>query len=305
LDASSSSDTEQNIAEFEAEQQKAGTSQVTEEKKKEIERELSSIHSEFERIDYSTTGIAKVENILDNIESRLESLMQEASEQGFDELKTEAQNLEQEISNRQAREEKKKEIEKELDSIRSDLYKIDSLVTDGEYQKAEKRVDKIKSAILSLKKQVSLEKFDSLENKLQRLERKCDKRLSESHVLTQIRKIDPYEFEEFVAKIWEKQGWDAEATTGSADRGVDVVATKEDTFEKRRHLIQVKRHGANTKVGSEDIQRYASLYQRDEQVDNVFVVTSNQFTSEAEEVANRRDVSTVNGNELYEMLTET
>jgi hypothetical protein len=126
-----------------------------------------------------------------------------------------------------------------------------------------------------------------------------------SHVLNQLREMDPYEFEELVAKIWERQGWDAEATSCSTDRGVDVIATKEDALENRRHLIQVKRHGENTTVGSEDIQRYASLYQRDEQVDNVFVVTSNRFTSEAEEVAKRRDVSTLNGDELYKMLIET
>lgn len=114
--------------------------------------------------------------------------------------------------------------------------------------------------------------------------------------------MDPYEFERLVAKIWEKQGWETQVTQGSTDKGVDILANKEDAFEKRRHLIQVKRHGENTKVSSEEIQRYAGLYTRDEKVDNVFVVTSNQFTEEARKIADNRNVQRVESDELIEKI---
>lgn len=201
--------------------------------------------------------------------------------------------------------EQKEKVEEKIDSIRSSLNKVDSLLTDAEYEQAKQQVDKIKSEISSLKTQVSQKNYDSLDTELQRLEKKCNNRLSKSYVLSQLRAMNPYEFEELIAKIWEKQGWDAEATSGSADRGVDVVAVKQDAFEKRRHLIQVKRHGKNSTVGSEDIQKYSGLYQRDEQVDDVFVVTSNQFTKEAREVAKKRGVSLLNVDELYDMLIGT
>jgi restriction endonuclease Mrr len=204
-----------------------------------------------------------------------------------------------------SRQKMKEEIQKKLNSIRSDLGKVDSIATNAEFQQASQLLDEINSRFTKLQQEAHKEDFDTRKTDMQRLEQECDSRLSKPHVLSQLRGMDPYEFEELVAKIWRKQGWNAEATSGSADRGVDVVATKQDAFETRRHLIQVKRHGENSTVGSEDIQRYASLYQRDEQVDNVFIVTSNRFTAEAMEVAKRRGVSTVGGDELYEMLTET
>jgi HJR/Mrr/RecB family endonuclease len=201
--------------------------------------------------------------------------------------------------------ERRQEVQERVKSIRSDLKTVDSLITDAEFRQAKQLVDKIESRIVSVKREASQKRFEEIKTEVKRLEQKRDGKLTKSHILRQLRNMDPYEFEKLVAKIWRKQGWDAKPTSGSTDRGVDVVATKEDAFEKRRHLIQVKRHGENTTVGSGDIQRYASLYQRDEQVDNVFIVTSNRFTSEAKEVAKRRDVSIVNGDELYEMLTET
>lgn len=68
-------------------------------------------------------------------------------------------------------------------------------------------------------------------------------------ILSKVRHMSPDEFERLVAEIWQKQGWNTQLTRGSADRGIDVIATKKDDFEKRRHLIQVKRYGENTKVG--------------------------------------------------------
>lgn len=124
----------------------------------------------------------------------------------------------------------------------------------------------------------------------------------DSAILSNVRRMDPYEFEKLVAKIWEKQGWTAQVTGGSTDRGIDIETIKDDEFETRRHLIQVKRHGANTKVGSEEIQRYAGLYARNEKVDAVFVVTTNEFTREAREVAKNRNVEIVAKNRVVEWI---
>jgi HJR/Mrr/RecB family endonuclease len=201
--------------------------------------------------------------------------------------------------------EHKQKVQKKVDEIRSGFYEIESLISEAEFQQARQTLDNIQSQIISTKKRASQKNLDTFEKELKRLDQKCENQLSKSHVLTQLREMDPYEFEELVAKIWRKQGWDAQVTSGSTDRGVDVVATKEDAFETRRHLIQVKRHGENTKVGSEDIQRYAGLYaRRDETPDAVFVVTSNQFTKEAEEVAKSRGVRLVDCDELYNRLAE-
>lgn len=130
--------------------------------------------------------------------------------------------------------------------------------------------------------------------------------LTKSHILGVLRSMDPYEFEQFVADIWANNGWDATVTSGSTDKGVDVVATKSDAFEDRRHLIQVKRYGPDSIVGSEAIQRYAGLYaRRDEDIDGVFVVTSSGFSKEAETVAANRNVHLVDADALIKRLRET
>ena len=187
-------------------------------------------------------------------------------------------------------------LESKLSEIDSLISEIDPLISEGEFQESESHRndiqelrDEISSEISSLKQLVSQNGLDT----------------SKSNVLTQLRRMDPDDFEEFVAELWRNRGWDAEVTSGSADKGIDIVATKQDTFEKRRHLIQVKRHGENTKVGSEDMQKYSGLYQRNEQVDSVIIVTSNQFTPEAKDVAKNREMSTVNADELYKILTDT
>lgn len=274
---------------------------------KKHQEEIQSVDSELSEIDslISDTELQEADSRLDDIESQLDTLEQEYSDYESEKVKELRQSVREKRAELQ-RKKREEQIEEKIHSLRSDLYKIDSLITDAEYQEAENLVVEIKSEISSFKEQASQENTDTLGTKVRTLEQKCDERLSKSHVLAQLREMDPYEFERLVAKIWEKQGWDAQVTSGSADRGVDVIATKEDVFEERRHLIQVKRHGTNTRVGSEDIQRYAGLYaRRDEKPDAVFVVTSNRFTTEAKEVAKNRDVRLVDCDELYEMLTET
>jgi HJR/Mrr/RecB family endonuclease len=115
--------------------------------------------------------------------------------------------------------------------------------------------------------------------------------------------MSPAAFEEFVASLWANRGWETTVVGGTADRGVDVKATKRDSFEERQHLIQVKRHGQDSKVGSEKMQSYVGLYNRYD-ADRVFVVTSNRFTSEAEAVAVEGDVKTIDSDELYEMFVD-
>jgi hypothetical protein len=115
--------------------------------------------------------------------------------------------------------------------------------------------------------------------------------------------MDSDEFERLVSLIWEKQGWNTEITSGSTDRGVDVVAIKNDPF-KQRQLIQAKCYGPNTKVGSKEIQMYSGLYQRDERVDAVVVATSNECTEEAKQVAQARDVKIIPGQELVELVSK-
>jgi len=120
-------------------------------------------------------------------------------------------------------------------------------------------------------------------------------------VLAQLQSMDNYDFEHLVADLWERQGWDTEVSQASIDAGIDVTATKESPYPQKK-LIQAKRYGPNTTVGSKDVQQYYSLRDQEDNVDSVVIVTTNQFTSHAEDRAQELNVKTVNGNELVEMI---
>ncbi|WP_050032825.1 restriction endonuclease [Halorubrum halophilum] len=115
--------------------------------------------------------------------------------------------------------------------------------------------------------------------------------------------MDPYEFEHFVADLWERMGWETDVSAAAVDEGVDVIARKQTPYEQTT-LIQAKRYGPNTTVGSPDIQQYASLDQQYTGVDKVVVVTTNEFTSQARDLAERLNVKLINGDTLAELVVE-
>lgn len=125
----------------------------------------------------------------------------------------------------------------------------------------------------------------------------------QEEVLSNLRQIDEYDFEEFIAKLWNLYGWETEVTSGSNDRGIDVIAEKHSPFEQK-HLIQVKRWGSKNKVGGPEIQQYSSLLRRGDGIDAVVVVTTSSFSRQAKELAGELNVKLVDGFDLYEVLSE-
>lgn len=118
-----------------------------------------------------------------------------------------------------------------------------------------------------------------------------------------LRTMDDYDFEHFVAELWERRGWETTVSEQSGDRGIDVVATKSVPYEQKI-LIQAKRYGENTTVGSPDIQQYASLKNQQPGVDQVLVVTTNRFTNQATEIAQQLNVKCIDGNDLVRLVEE-
>ena len=118
-----------------------------------------------------------------------------------------------------------------------------------------------------------------------------------------LQQMDPYEFEHFVADLWERIGWETTVSTASADKGVDITARKSSPYEQLL-LIQAKRYGPNTTVGSPDVQQYASLRQQFENVDKVLIVTTNGYSRQAREIAEDLNVKLIDGDGLVELINE-
>lgn len=120
-------------------------------------------------------------------------------------------------------------------------------------------------------------------------------------LLTILHGIDAYDFEQVIADLWERQGWTTSVTQGSNDKGVDVIAERNEPFAQKL-AIQAKRYDPSSTVGSPEVQQYASLRQQISNVDAVVVVTTGNFTSSAEEAASSLNVKLVDGAQLYEIF---
>lgn len=105
-----------------------------------------------------------------------------------------------------------------------------------------------------------------------------------------LQEMDPERFEHFVADVWERLGWETRVVGEPGDRGIDVIATATTDAGPQKQLIQAKRYGPNTTVGSPEVQQYASLRLQEEHVDQVTIVTTGDFSAQAEEMAPDLDV---------------
>lgn len=125
--------------------------------------------------------------------------------------------------------------------------------------------------------------------------------LNRAEFKQQLQKLSPNEFEQFVGKVWSGLGWETEVTKAVQDRGIDILAQQSDSTE----LIQAKRYAVDNKVGSEEIRKYATLYQQESDIDSVAVVTSSEFTTQSERLASDLDVRAIDGDELYDYVQQT
>lgn len=128
--------------------------------------------------------------------------------------------------------------------------------------------------------------------------------IEREEMLSHLRQIDEYEFEHFVADLWEGYGWETEVTSGSNDRGIDIVAEKRKPFHQK-HFVQVKRWGSDNKVGGPDIRQYSSLRHGKSDVDAVVVVTTSSFSAQAKAEAEDLNVKLVDGPTLYGIISDS
>lgn len=121
--------------------------------------------------------------------------------------------------------------------------------------------------------------------------------------LEELRSLEPYEFEQFVANLWAESGWSTRVLPESNDYGIDIVATKADPTPQKL-LIQAKRYREGNNVGGPAVQQYRSLLEQEPDADSVVIVTTSSFTSQARDLADRMNVKLVDGTMLLEMDTQ-
>lgn len=122
-------------------------------------------------------------------------------------------------------------------------------------------------------------------------------------IASQLQQLDSYSLEQLTADLWSSLGWDAQVTSQSSDRGIDVEARRNYPVEEKQ-LLQVKRYEWGNKVGSSEVQQYASLQIQEENVDTVVIITTSTFTDPAKQLATDTNVKLINGVKLAEMVQQ-
>ncbi|SDJ65298.1 restriction endonuclease [Natronorubrum texcoconense] len=113
--------------------------------------------------------------------------------------------------------------------------------------------------------------------------------------------IDTNEFSDFVSDLWEHQGYDIEDADG---RRATFKAVKGGGFlrSSTTELIQpLYREGY--KVDKSDVNRVLDLRWGDD-IDEIVVVTTTEFTDGARKQEKREEVTVLNGEELADLIID-
>ncbi len=115
--------------------------------------------------------------------------------------------------------------------------------------------------------------------------------------------MNPRDFEHAIAFLCERDGCSGVQVVGGAgDLGADVVATAPDG---QRIVIQCKRYGPTTKVGSPDLQRFGGTCYSVHGAQIAAVVTTSVFTRPAAEYAGHHGIRLFDESALAAWATRT
>ena len=115
--------------------------------------------------------------------------------------------------------------------------------------------------------------------------------------LDQLRALDPQRFEDEVAAMFRRLGYEVEQTPYSGDFGRDAIMHKDgDTF-----LLECKRYKEGSSSGRPELQKFHSAMITDD-AKSAFFVTTGGFARSALEFAKKASIEPVDGEALVEMM---
>jgi len=120
---------------------------------------------------------------------------------------------------------------------------------------------------------------------------------TDRELLSWLRELKPWEFEQYVADLFNKLGYKAYVVGGGHDRGVDIVAEKDGL----KHYIQCKKYITSV-VGVNEIRDfYGAIADHLAQAKGYFI-TTNKFTLEAERFVEDKPIELIDGNKLIKYI---
>ena len=127
-------------------------------------------------------------------------------------------------------------------------------------------------------------------------------RLAKSLVpsIKELRGLTPQHFEDEVARMFERLGYEVRQTSYTNDGGRDAILTKDG----RKYLVECKRYAEGGLSGRPDLQKFHSAIMTDRAVSGFFV-TAGRFTKEAKEFAATVPIKLIDQNELVRMMFDS
>jgi restriction system protein len=127
-------------------------------------------------------------------------------------------------------------------------------------------------------------------------------RLSRSIVpsLDELRRLTPQQFENEIANLFRRLGYDVKQTPYTNDQGRDAIMVKGHD----KYLLECKRYGQDNASGRPDIQKFHSAIISD-RAKSGFFVTSGSFSKAAVDFAPGAFIELVDGNRLVRMFAES
>jgi restriction system protein len=116
-------------------------------------------------------------------------------------------------------------------------------------------------------------------------------------LIKQLQAMHPTEFEEYIADLYIRLGYKAEAVGKSHDGGIDVVISKDGL----KHFVQCKKF-ITSKVGVGDMRDFYGAMAGKLADSKGLFITTNIFTTEAEKFAEDKPVELIDGDKLLKLI---
>lgn len=113
--------------------------------------------------------------------------------------------------------------------------------------------------------------------------------------------LEPWEFEEFVADVFRRQGFNLNVTQKTRDGGKDIVAEFEMGGVLYNTYFECKKYSPKNPVGVKIVRELFAVMERD-RIDKGIIVTSSYFTADAKNEAKRLGIGLIDHNKLIELM---
>jgi HJR/Mrr/RecB family endonuclease len=123
-----------------------------------------------------------------------------------------------------------------------------------------------------------------------------DKSGIEYRSLSDLKRMHPFKFEDYIAKLYKNMGYSVKQTKRTGDGGKDMIATKNG----QTYFVECKRYSDPVNVHKmRDFVGACVLGGKD--IKGIYVTTSS-FTNDAKSAANRIGIQMIDGNKLMSMI---